>query len=128
MLPLCRAEKIGVLPWSPLARGRLTRDWDAASMRAETDEFGRTLYAQTMEADRKVADQVTQVAAQRGVPRAQIALAWVLQKSPVAAPIIGATKPHHLDDAVAALSIRLTPEEISLLEKFYVPHAVVGFE
>ncbi|ALN75141.1 aldo/keto reductase [Aureimonas sp. AU20] len=127
MLPLCREEGIGVIPWSPLARGRLTRDWDEATNRSETDTFGRTLYADTADADRKVVEAVAAVAAARGLPRAQIALAWVLQTSPVAAPIVGATKPHHLDDAVSALSVRLTPEEITALEEPYVPHAVTGF-
>jgi aryl-alcohol dehydrogenase-like predicted oxidoreductase len=127
MLPLCRAERIAVLPWSPLARGRLTRDWDAASARSETDEFGKTLYAATAEADRKVHARLTEVAAKRGVPRAQVALAWVLQKEPVTAPIVGATKMQHLDDAVAALSLRLGKEEIAALEGDYVPHGVIGF-
>ena len=92
MLPLCEAEGIGVIPWSPLARGRLTRDWDASSARAETDEFGKTLYAKTAEADRKVVEAVAAVAARRGLPRAQVALAWVLPKPEVTAPIVGATK------------------------------------
>jgi aryl-alcohol dehydrogenase-like predicted oxidoreductase len=127
MLPLCREEGIGVIPWSPLARGRLTRDWDETTSRSESDTFGRTLYADTAEADRKVVEAVAAVASARGLPRAQIALAWVLQKSPVAAPIVGATKPQHLDDAVAALSVRLTQEEIAALEAPYVPHAVTGF-
>jgi aryl-alcohol dehydrogenase-like predicted oxidoreductase len=127
MLPLCGAEGIGVIPWSPLARGRLTREWDERTARAETDEFGKTLYAATAEADRKVVERVAEIASRRGVPRAQIALAWLLHKPVVTAPIIGASKPHHLDDAVAALSIKLTPEEIAALEEPYVPHAVVGF-
>ena len=127
MLPLCQAEGIGVIPWSPLARGRLTRDWDAQSARAETDEFGRGLYAKTTEADRKVVEAVTTVAAARGVPRAQVALAWVLQKSVISAPIVGATKVEQLDDAVAALALKLTPDEVKALEAPYVPHAVVGF-
>jgi 1-deoxyxylulose-5-phosphate synthase len=127
MLPLCAAEGIGVIPWSPLARGRLARDWDEGSARAETDAFGKTLYAGTAEADRKVHERLTQVAARRGIPRAQVALAWVLQHATVTAPIVGATKPHHLEDAVAALSVRLTPEEVATLEGAYVPHAVVGF-
>jgi len=126
MLPLCRAEGIGVMPWSPLARGRLTRDWDTASARAETDDFGRTLYAKTAEADSKVVEAVAQVAAARGVPRAQVALAWVLQQPGVSTPIIGATKLSHLEDATAALSLKLTAEETALLEAPYVPHAVVG--
>ena len=127
MLPLCRAEGIGVIPWSPLARGRLTRDWGATSARSETDEFGRTLYAHTADADRKVVEALTRVASARGVPRAQEALAWVLQKSPVSAPIVGATRLEQLDDALAALSLLLAPEEIAALEAPYVPHAVVGF-
>jgi 1-deoxyxylulose-5-phosphate synthase len=128
MLPLCESEGIGVIPWSPLARGRLTRDWDTASARAETDEFGRGLYAATEAGDRKIVERVAEIAAARGVPRAQIALAWVLQKRAISAPIVGATKPHHLDDAVAALSIELSPEEIRKLEELYVPHTVTGFK
>ncbi|WP_138495017.1 aldo/keto reductase [Paenibacillus pinistramenti] len=127
MLPLCQAENIGVIPWSPLARGRLTRDWEESSLRSENDNFARTLYTATEEADRKVAAVVKEIAEARGVPRAQIALAWVLQKQPVTAPIIGATKPHHLEDAVAALDVVLTPEEIKRLEEPYVPHQVTGF-
>lgn len=127
MMPLCAAEGVGVLPWSPLARGRLTRDWDETSNRMESDEFGKTLYATTTEADRKIVERVAEVAAKRGVPRAQVALAWMAQKPFVTAPIIGASKPHHLDDAVAALSLNLTEEEISALEEPYVPHPVVGF-
>ncbi|RPH43434.1 MAG: aldo/keto reductase [Burkholderiales bacterium] len=126
MLPLCRAEGIAVMPWSPMARGRLTRDWDQGSARAETDAFGRTLYAKTGEADRKVVEAVAAVAAARGVPRAQVALAWVLQQPGVSSPIVGATKLEHLDDAVAALSLRLSPEECAALEAPYVPHEVVG--
>ena len=126
MLPLCRAEGIAVMPWSPMARGRLTRDWDQGSARAETDAFGRTLYAKTGDADRKVVEAVAAVAAARGVPRAQVALAWVLQQPGVTSPIVGATKLEHLDDAVAALSLRLTAEECAALEAPYVPHEVVG--
>ena len=127
MLPLCRDEGIGVIPWSPMARGRLTRDWDHKSARTETDEFGRTLYlASTAQADRKVVEAVAAVAATRGVPRAQVALAWVLQKPVVTAPIVGATRLEHLDDAVAALSITLSDEEIAALEGPYLPHPVVG--
>lgn len=127
MLPLCAAEGVGVIPWSPLARGRLTRDWDAASARSETDEFGKSLYAATAEADKRVVDRVTEVAGQHGVPRAQVALAWVLQKSPVTSPIVGATKMHHLDDAVAALELTLTDTDIQALESPYIPHPVLGF-
>ncbi|MBB3951397.1 aldo/keto reductase [Aureimonas jatrophae] len=127
MLPLCREEGIGVIPWSPLARGRLTRDWDETSERSQSDTFGRTLYEHTAEADRRVVEAVAEIAKARGVPRAQVALAWVLQVPGITAPIVGATKPHHLDDAVAALAIKLTPDEIRELEAPYVPHAVVGF-
>ncbi len=127
MLPLCAAEGIGVLPWSPLARGRLTRDWDERTNRMETDEVAEGLYAATADADRKVVERVAEIAQKRGVPRAQVALAWMLQKPVVTAPIVGATNPHHLDDAVAALSLKLTPEEVAALEEPYVPHPVVGF-
>jgi aryl-alcohol dehydrogenase-like predicted oxidoreductase len=128
MLPLCREFGIGVIPWSPLARGRLTRAWDETSARAETDEYGKTLYAATAEADRRVVETVADVAAARGVPRAQVALAWVAQKPGVTSPIIGASKLGHLDDAVAALGLRLTAAEIATLEAAYVPHAVAGFK
>ena len=127
MLPLCAAEGIGVIPWSPLARGRLTRDWDAQTERSETDKFGRSLYRRTEDADRKVVERVAEIAAERGVPRAQVALAWVLAKPEVSAPIVGASKPGHLEDAVAALSLGLTEAEIARLEEPYVPHGVVGF-
>jgi 1-deoxyxylulose-5-phosphate synthase len=126
MLPLCRDQGIAVIPWSPLARGRLTRPWDQSTARLETDEFGRTLYARTGDADRKVAEAVGEVAQARGLPRAQIALAWVLQKSEVTAPIIGATRLDQLDDAVAALSITLSADEIRSMQAPYVPHAVTG--
>ena len=125
MLPLCRAEGIAVIPWSPLARGRLTRDWDESSARSETDEFGKALYAGTEDADKKVVDAVAEVAEKRGLPRAQIALAWVLTK--VTSPIVGATKVSHLDDAVAALQVKLSESEISALEAPYIPHRVMGF-
>jgi aryl-alcohol dehydrogenase-like predicted oxidoreductase len=127
MLPLCADQGIGVLPWSPLARGRLTREWNATSERQESDAFGATLYQSTQDADRRIVEAVAAVAAQRGVPRAQVALAWLIQKPGVTAPIIGASKPHHLTDAVAALTLALTPEEIAALEAPYVPHPVVGF-
>ncbi len=127
MLPLCASQGVGVIPWSPLARGQLTRPWDETSRRREQDPFGQSLYAAMAEADRQVVARVAEVAAERGVPMARIALAWVLQKSPVTAPIVGATKPSHLDDAVAALDIRLTPEEITRLEEPYVPHPILGF-
>ncbi len=127
MPPLCKAEGIGVIPWSPMARGRLTRDWGEETDRLRTDEFGRTLYAKTEDADRRIVEQVGVIAKARGVPRAQVALAWVLNKPEVTAPIIGATKPHHLDDAVAALSLKLSHDEVKSLEDLYVPHATTGF-
>ncbi len=127
MLPLCAAEGIGVIPWSPLARGRLTRDWDDTTERSQTDVFGKTLYASSVEADRTVVAAVAAVAQERGVPRAQVALAWVLAKPEVAAPIVGASRAAHLDDAVAALALGLSDAEIARLEAPYVPHAVVGF-
>jgi 1-deoxyxylulose-5-phosphate synthase len=126
MLPLCRAEGIGVIPWSPLARGRLTRDWRERTAREETDEVGKRLYTAAVDADRTVIDAVATVAAARGVPRAQVALAWLLQVSGITAPIIGASRLGHLDDAMAALSLRLTPEEVAALEAPYVPHPVSG--
>ena len=126
MLPLCKAEGIGVIPWSPLARGRLTRDWDSQSARSETDEFGRSLYRNTAEADRKVVDALAAVARRLDRPRAQVALAWLLAKSEISAPIVGATRLEQLDDAVAALALKLAPEDIAELEAPYVPHAIVG--
>ena len=127
MLPLCEAEGIGVIPWSPLARGRLARGWDETTERSRADEFGRTLYEQTADADRKVVEAVASVAQARGVPMAQVALAWVLAKPVVSAPIVGASKADHLDDAIAALELDLSDEEIATLEAGYAPHAVVGF-
>ena len=128
MLPLCASEGIGVIPWSPLARGRLTRDWDETTQRTETDEFGKTLYTWAVDSDRKVVDRVAEVAAKRGVPRAQVALAWLLSKPVITAPIVGASKPSHLDDAATAVSLRLSDEEINKLEEPYVPHPIVGFQ
>jgi aryl-alcohol dehydrogenase-like predicted oxidoreductase len=124
MLPLCTAEGIGVIPWSPMARGRLTRDWEESSSRSETDQIIKKLYIKTAEADRRVVERVKEIAQKRGVPRAQVALAWVLQKPVVTAPIIGASKPHHLEDAIAALCLGLTAEEITALEEPYVPHPI----
>ncbi|WP_299954568.1 aldo/keto reductase [uncultured Modestobacter sp.] len=124
MLPLCADQGIGVIPWSPLARGRLTRDWDEATNRSETDEFGKKLYN---DADRVVVERVAEVAQARGVPRAQVALAWVLGKPVVTAPIVGVTKARHLEDAVAAVDLQLTAEEVARLEEPYTPHEVVGF-
>ena len=128
MIPLCQSEGIGVIPWSPLARGRLTRAWQVEKThRFETDQFGTSMYSQTETADQRVVDRLGEVAQQRGVPRAQLALAWLLSKPVITAPIVGATKPHHLQDAAAALSLRLPPEEVSSLEEPYVPHPVLGF-
>jgi 1-deoxyxylulose-5-phosphate synthase len=126
MLPLCRDQGIGVIPWSPLARGRLTRDWDEATERSATDEFGKLLY-DTASSDRVVVQRVAEVAAERGVSRAQVALAWMLGRPGIAAPIIGATKLEHLDDAVAAVDLELSADEVDRLEEPYVPHPVVGF-
>ena len=129
MLPLCRDQGVGVIPWSPLARGRLARPWgEQTRTRIATDEFGATLFAKTEENDRQVAEALAGVASQRGVPRAQVALAWLLRKPGVTAPIVGASRPGHLDDAVAALALELGAEEIAALEAPYLPHAVVGFE
>jgi aryl-alcohol dehydrogenase-like predicted oxidoreductase len=127
MLPLCRSEGIGVMPWSPLARGRLTRPWNESSERSETDAFGKTLYEHTADADRRVVEAVATVAADRGVSAAQVALAWVISRPGVTAPIVGASRPGHLEDAIAALELSLTDEEVARLEAPYVPHAVVGF-
>ena len=129
MLGLCVEEGIGVIPWSPLARGRLARPWKAeATTRERSDAFGTKLYGATEEADRKIVERVAEISQKRGIPQAQVALAWLLQKPAVTAPIVGATKPHHLEDAVAALSVKLSDEEIRLLEEPYIPHAIVGFE
>ncbi|MFJ7727731.1 aldo/keto reductase [Neobacillus sp. NPDC097160] len=127
MMPLCKEEKIGVTPYSPLASGRLTRDWSEKTQRSETDQVQKAKYDSTADADRLVVERVAAIAEKRGVPRVQIALAWLLQKEPVTAPIIGATKMSHLEDSVAALSIKLTPEEIVFLEEPYVPHPISGF-
>jgi aryl-alcohol dehydrogenase-like predicted oxidoreductase len=127
MLPLCADQGVAVMPWSPLARGRLTRAWNESSSRQETDEFGKKLYTQFPDSDRLIVDQVSAIASARGVPRAQVALAWLLQKKGVTSPIVGASKPDHLKDAVAALSLKLTAEEVASLEKPYVPHSISGF-
>jgi aryl-alcohol dehydrogenase-like predicted oxidoreductase len=128
MIPLCEAEDIGVIPWSPLARGRLARPWQSeTTKRLETDQFGKTLYAKTEDADRKVVEILGQVAEGRGVPQAQVALAWMLSKPMISSPIVGATKPNHMVDAAAAVSLHLTAEEIAGLEAPYIPHTVLGF-
>ncbi|HUZ20181.1 MAG TPA: aldo/keto reductase [Acidimicrobiales bacterium] len=123
MLPLCADQGVGVIPWSPLARGRLARDWDEATERMQNDDFGRSLYEAS---DRSIVERVTEVARERGVPRAQVALAWMLTKSVVTAPIVGATRLEHLDDAAAAVSLQLSEAEVASLEEPYRPHAVAG--
>jgi aryl-alcohol dehydrogenase-like predicted oxidoreductase len=130
MLGLCLTEGIGVLPWSPLARGRLTRAWESQSSttRSQTDEYGKKIYSGTEEADRPVVDRVGEIAEGRGITRAQIALAWLFHQPAVTAPIVGATKPHHLEEAVGAVAIKLSEAEIEALEAPYVPHPIVGFE
>ncbi|QGZ96683.1 aldo/keto reductase [Terricaulis silvestris] len=127
MLPLCRDQGIGVIPWSPLARGRLARAADASTDRSETDKFGQYLYRKTAEADRAVIDRVGEIAAARGVSRGQVALAWHFAKPGVTAPIVGATKLEQLDDAIAAVEVTLSPEDVVRLEEPYIPHPVVGF-
>jgi len=127
MLPLCKEEKIAVVPWSPLAAGRLTQPWGtAADLRSKVDEIGKIIYSATADSDRKVVDRLEELANIRGVPMAQIALAWLLQKEPVAAPIVGATEISHIEQAAGALSIKLTPDEVAFLEELYVPHPVLG--
>ena len=128
MMGLCQAEGIGVLPWSPLARGRLARPSNAESTRRlETDRFGKIIYGNTEDADRKIIDKLTEVANRRALPQATVALAWMLSKPYIDSPIVGATKPNHLDDAAKAIDVKLSTEEISELEAAYTPHAVVGF-
>jgi aryl-alcohol dehydrogenase-like predicted oxidoreductase len=124
MLPLCLSEGVGANPWSPLARGRLTRPWsdEPTTERAKTDAFGKTLFDKTAGIDKPVIDRLTEVAQERKLPAAQIALAWMLRNPAIAAPIVGATKIHHLDDAVAALSIELSSGEVDRLEEPYRPH------
>lgn len=126
MMPLCKAEKIGVIPYSPLASGRLARDGSETTLRSETDQMQKIKYDATANKDQLVVDRVIAIAEKYGVPRIHIALAWLLQKETVSAPIIGATKVSQLEEAVAALSIKLTPEDITSLEEPYVPHPVVG--
>lgn len=127
MLPLCKEEKIAVIPWSPLAKGRLTRDWDETTHRSEHDVIGKRFFPTSSKSDREVVERVAELAKKRDIPRAQIALAWLLQKEPVTSPIIGATKESHLEDAATALSVTLTAEEVSFLEEPYIPHQVLGF-
>lgn len=124
MLPLCLDQGIGVIPWSPLARGRLARSWDKSTSRSQNDAFGARLYR---ESDSGIVERVGEVAGALGVPRAQVALAWMLSKPAITSPVIGATKMHHLDDAVAAVDLDLSTDEVARLEELYEPHAVVGF-
>src|SRR5437762_2402709 len=129
MLGLCLAEGIAVIPWSPLARGRLTRPWESrvSTKRGQSDDYGKKLYSGTEEADERVVNRVGEMAEKRGVTRAQVALAWMFHKPAVTAPIVGATKLQHLEEAVAALDVKLSDAEIEALEARYVPHPVVGF-
>ena len=127
MHPYCLDQGVGVLPWSPLARGKLTRDWDDTTSRSETDNFGQTLYKQHEEGDRAIAVVVAAVAAERGVPRAQVALAWVRQQPAVTSPIVGATQAHHIEDAVASVDLTLSDEELARLAAPYRPHVPEGF-
>jgi 1-deoxyxylulose-5-phosphate synthase len=126
MMPLCVSEGVGSIPWSPLARGRLARPWtdEPQTDRAKTDAFAKGLYDKTVTQDKPIIDRVNEIAKDRGLPPSQIALAWVMSKLAVASPIVGATKPHHLDDAIAAVSVKLTPEEITKLEELYQPHGL----
>jgi 1-deoxyxylulose-5-phosphate synthase len=125
MLPLCADQGVGVIPWSPLARGRLTRDWDTETARTETDEFGAHLYR---DEDRATVEKVAEVARRRGVPRAQVALAWLMAQPAVTSPIVGVTKPEHLRDAVAAVDLELTDDEVAELGADYAPHPVAGHQ
>lgn len=128
MIPLCADQGVGILPWSPLARGRLARPVGEQTKRSESDAFGLTLFAATEEADNGVISAVERVAAARSIPMAQVSLAWVLAKQEVSAPIVGASKSPHLDDAIAALEIMLSSDEVAALERDYLPHPVTGFE
>jgi aryl-alcohol dehydrogenase-like predicted oxidoreductase len=130
MMKLCEAEGVGVIPWSPLARGRLARPWEQKgnTERAGKDDFGKKLYAASEASDKAIVDRVTEISRQRGIPQAQVALAWMLHKPYITAPIVGTTNPRQLEDAVAAVEIKLSKEEIARLEELYVPHAVAGFE
>ncbi len=123
MLPLCRDEDIGVIPWSPLARGRLTRDWDDVTERSALDEFGKKLYC---EGDQSIVQRVAEIAAERGLSRAQVGLAWLHSKSVVTAPIVGVTKLPQLEDALASVEVELTADEIERLEMPYEPHVIAG--
>lgn len=126
MMPLCREEKIAVTPYSPLAAGRLAREWSKTTYRSETDEVAKSKYDATSDTDKAIVDRVIELAKKHGVSMSQISLAWLLHKEPVVAPIVGATKESYLEDAVASLSVKLSPEEMAYLEEPYVPHRVVG--
>jgi len=129
MIPLCLSEGIGIIPWSPLARGRLARAWQVeTTKRFETDQFAKSMYSKTDDADRAVVDRLGEISEKRGAPRATVALAWMLGKPGINSPIVGATKPNHLTDAAAAVSLHLTPDEIAALEQPYVPHPTLGFK
>lgn len=128
MLPLCESEGVGVIPWGPLARGRLARPWqeEPDTLRGRTDDIGADLYARTQEADKIVVDRLTSLSQTRGIPHAQLALAWLLSKPVLTAPVVGMTKPQHLEDAFAAVGVKLSEDEVKLLEAPYVPHPVSG--
>ena len=129
MLPLCRDQKIGSIPYSPLASGRLTRDWSSeTTLRSETDQIAKGKYDSTAETDQQVVERVAELAKKHGVTRTHIALAWLLQKEPVTAPLIGATKMSQWEEAVGALSVKLTQDEVAYLEEPYVPHRIVGHQ
>jgi 1-deoxyxylulose-5-phosphate synthase len=128
MNPLCRAEHVGLIPWSPLARGVLARKRTEQTTRARTDDFSKKLYSATEAADGKILDALEGISAARGVPPAQIALAWLLQQKGLVAPIVGASKPQHLEDALASLSVKLSAEETKQLTEPYVPHAIAGHD
>ncbi|MDO4536505.1 MAG: aldo/keto reductase [Clostridium perfringens] len=128
MIELCKSEKIGITPWSPLASGRLAKDWDEVTERSKIDKVSSSLYEGTAQSDKRIVLRVGEIAQKRGIPRSQVALAWVLSKDGITSPIVGSSKVSHLEDAVAALSVKLTPEEIKFLEEPYVPHSIVGFK
>ena len=124
MLPFCADSGVGSIPWSPLARGLLTRPWNATTARSQTDEFGKTLYN---DSDRVIVERVQEIAAKRGVSAAQVGLAWVSRNPVVSAPIVGVTKAAHLQDALDSLDLELDESEVGYLEEAYTPHSVAGF-
>jgi aryl-alcohol dehydrogenase-like predicted oxidoreductase len=128
MNPLCRSEDVGLIPWSPLARGVLARKRKEQTTRTRTDDFGKKLYSATEEADGKILDALEKISTARGIPQAQIALAWLLQQKGLVAPIVGASKPQHLEDALASLSVKLSAEETKQLTEPYVPHPIAGHD